>query len=112
VFMIRSKSAHIGRLCLAASVAITAQILPQSVPAGAEVAVQVPATKVMEKQDVYTSVNTDVKTRLSPYPSVEAPVDNLKLQINNRMISGILTGKLTNFEMDQIQEMLDDVQRQ
>jgi hypothetical protein len=98
-------------------VAIAAQVLPQQAPAVAGTTVKnggaaVVQTTVPVPQTVLTSINEGVPTPLAPYPSVETPVDNLKLQINNRMISGILTGKLTNFEMDEIQEMLDQVQRE
>jgi hypothetical protein len=66
----------------------------------------------IEPTEVFSPINAAVKSHLTAFPQVQAPLDTLKIQIYNRMNGGLLSGKLTNDEMDEMQLMMDKFQHQ
>jgi hypothetical protein len=109
------------RVCLALSLAFIGQV-GISVSAFAETPITtvnprvapaaVAVETVIDRDVVYSPVNEEVKAHLQPLPAVQAPVDNLKQQIANRLNSGLISGKLTVPEADEVQRQLDDIERQ
>lgn len=71
------------------------------------VAVPVGSTTVIDT--VYTPMRSDVATRIKVGPAVVAPVDTIKLQLSNRVNGGMVSGKITPEEADEITAMLDQL---
>lgn len=69
----------------------------------------VPVVTSISESVVYSPLNNKVRTLIPVRPLVAAPIDTLKLQIANRMHSGLVTGKLTSVEADEIQSRLDQI---
>lgn len=62
-----------------------------------------------DENTIYTPVTNGVMTPIAPCPAVAAPIDTIKLQIANRMNGGLLSGKLTDPEADEVRSLLDNV---
>ncbi len=90
---------------------VAAGASPLLTPATAAVPVTAvtPITTVIDRDVVYSTVSNEVIPRIEPSPAVVAPVDNIKLQINNRINAGLISGMLTNEEADEVRAALDAV---
>lgn len=69
---------------------------------------QILETRV-DQDVVYSPISNKVDSKIQVFPVVVAPIDTLKLQAMNRINSGLIVGKLTNEEANELTSALDQL---
>jgi hypothetical protein len=72
----------------------------------------VPFEARTDEDIIYTPIANDLKTRIPVCPAFFPTIDTIKLQIANRMNSGLVSGQLVSEEADEVQAALDQVSLQ
>ena len=96
------------QLRVAAPLATTVQVTPppattvQVTPTPTTTVQVAPVTSVMTKDVVHTPLHNGVVPRLEVSPMAGTPVDVMKRQLHNRISAGMLSGRITDREADDL----------